>query len=364
MNPNHHPTPPFTAVLVRPIQSSPLAAATALPVCAATGRLPLSLLRRYFPAATGLVFEGPLGLTAVPSKISSSLEGQLIFLLPEPSFDYLVISDPTSPEMAGNQKEQNNNMLVGIKTMDSSKMKDPNIVTDKSKEEMLALREELAALRKEFDELQTPQMVRDEMKLTEVREELDLLKGLQSEVRTLAGKVKELEKYLQGGVKCDVPGLERPDSDEVNTLKANTGGSRGEKGKKGSDCEVLEEDKAKNCTASTRPLEVTREVEAKSDVNNNIEDDQAKYSTESKNKEDTKEMEKTGVDPSVEAAVLSKKGVEVQAKANTASTREVEKIEVGAFVETSVPTEKKVTTGPVVLNFVSVKPKMVKKKSK
>lgn len=103
-------------------------------MCAATGRLPLSLLRRYFPAATGehsqksklnilinagLVFEGPLGLTAVPSKISSSLEGQvavfcfqlivlqcldcvisqLIFLLPEPSFDYLVISDPTSPEM-------------------------------------------------------------------------------------------------------------------------------------------------------------------------------------------------------------------------------------------------------------------------
>ena len=60
-------------------------------MCAATGRLPLSLLRRYFPAATGehsqrfklnilnagLVFEGPLGLTAVPSKISSSLEGQV-----------------------------------------------------------------------------------------------------------------------------------------------------------------------------------------------------------------------------------------------------------------------------------------------
>ena len=32
MNPNLHSASPFTAVLVRPIQSSPLAAATALPV--------------------------------------------------------------------------------------------------------------------------------------------------------------------------------------------------------------------------------------------------------------------------------------------------------------------------------------------
>ena len=114
MNPNNlHLASPFTAVLVRPIQSSPLAAATALPVkhiffvlmstittelmnpgvCGhwTSSSLPppeiLPLRHRFLPPLqiqpqqnyTGLVFEGSLGLTAVPSKHSSSLEGQVPF---------------------------------------------------------------------------------------------------------------------------------------------------------------------------------------------------------------------------------------------------------------------------------------------
>jgi len=364
MNPNLHSASPFTAVLVRPIQSSPLAAATALPVCAATGRLPLSLLRRYFPAATGLVFEGSLGLTAVPSKTSSSLEEQLIFLLPEPSFDYLVISDPTSLEIVGNQKEQNNNMLVGRKTMDSSKMQDPNLVTDRTREEILALKEEIAVLRKEFNQLQMIR-VRDDMKMAEVREGLDSVIGLKSEVKTLAGKVKEFEKYFEGGVKLGVVGLEKFDTDEVKkSLEANTGCSRSKKEKEGPDCEVMEENAMRN-TAPTGTLEGSKKVEAKSEVNNNMEDEIAKSSTASKT-QDTKEVKKTGVGASGETFVLIEKNVEkVKAERSTASTRpvkgtkEVEKTGVVASKENS-----ELTTGPVVLDFVTVKPKMVKKKLK
>ena len=184
MNHSHHPTSPFTAVLVRPIQSSPLATATALPVTllsswyypmldvivvdiqGARRSIPMCLafvaivLKSKIDSKTiegmfghwasshlspqtilpccnrfkriqtshykyicstvhaGLVYDGPLGLTAVPSKISASLEGQvvlffnwieylmsqLIFLLPEPSLDYLVISDPTSPEIVSDSE--------------------------------------------------------------------------------------------------------------------------------------------------------------------------------------------------------------------------------------------------------------------
>ena len=300
-----------------------------------------------------------------------SLISQLIFLLPEPSFDYLVISDPTSPEIVSdfeiyiysnarynythqvsNQKEKTNNMLEGSKAM----MKDPNFVTDGSKEEMLALREEIAVLRKEFDQLFPTLMVRCE-KVEEVREELDLLNGLKSEVETLAGKVKELEKYVQGGVKLGELGLEKSASDEVDTsLEANIGGSRSEKEKK-----VMEEVKAK----STRPLEGTKEVETKSEVNNNMEDGTAKSSTASKTNDDTvmvyKKVKKAGVDVPV---LFEKRVEEVQAERSTTSTRpvdqKVEKTGVGASVETSVPAKK----DPVVLDFVSVKPKIVKKRSK
>ena len=48
-------TAPFLPVLVRPPGTSLLAAATPVPVCAATGHLPILTLRRYFPAATGEV---------------------------------------------------------------------------------------------------------------------------------------------------------------------------------------------------------------------------------------------------------------------------------------------------------------------
>merc|ERR1711971_422951 len=250
------------------------------------------------------------------------------------------------------------------------KIKDPNIVIDRSKEEILALSEEMAALRKEFEQLTTPQMVRDEMKqLAEVMEELDLLKGLKDEVRTLAGKVKEIEKNLQGGVKLGVLGLERLDSNEVNTsLTSNTGEIRGEKGEEGPNCEVMEEDKVKRSAASTKPLEVTntKEVEAHSEVNNNREDDLAQSSTASKTQEDTKGMEMTSVGPSVETSVPTQKRVEVKTEKSPASktpadgTKEMERSGVGV----NVPTEKAVTTSPVVLNFVSVKPKLVKKKSK
>ena len=49
----------------------------------------------------------------------------------------------THTPQVGNQKEQNNNMLVGRKTMGSSKMQDPNLVTDRTREEILALKEEI-----------------------------------------------------------------------------------------------------------------------------------------------------------------------------------------------------------------------------
>ena len=284
-----------------------------------------------------------------------------------------MISDPTSPEIVSdfeiyiysnaqynytpqvsNQKEKNN-MLEGSKAM----MKDPNFVTDGSKEEMVALREEIAVLRKEFDQLFPTLMVRCE-KVAEVREELDLLNGLKSEVKTLAGKVKELEKYLQGGVKLGELGLEKSASDEVDTsLEANIGGSRSEKEK-----EVMEEVKAK----STRPLEGTKELETKSEVNNNMEEGTAKTlsksSTASKTNDDTNKVKKAGVDASGDSSVLIKKRVkEVEAERSSTSTRpvdqKVEQTGVGASVETFLPTEE-----PVVLDFVSVKPKIVKKRSK
>ena len=280
----------------------------------------------------------------------------------------------------GNQAKQNNNMLVGNKTM---MMKDPNFVTDGRNEEMLSLkeevavlrkefltderykemlslREEVAVLRKEFDKLIPPQMVRDEMKLAEVKEELDLLKRLKSEVATLAGKVKELEKYLQGGVKFGVPGLEKSASDEVNTsLEANKGGIRSEKEKEGPNCEVMEEVKAQ----STRPVEGTKEVAVESEVNNNMDDDTAKSSTASDISDDTKKVKKAGVAASGESSVLlAKRLEEVKAEKSINSTRpvdqQVEKTGVHAPVKTSLPIEEPV------LDFVSVKPKMVKKRSK
>ena len=95
---------------------SPLPSQAILPCCYRFTVL-IHILHTLWRA--GLVYDGPMGLTAVPSKISSSLEGQvffssinfnamtlplslisqLIFLLPEPSFDYLVISDPAYLEM-------------------------------------------------------------------------------------------------------------------------------------------------------------------------------------------------------------------------------------------------------------------------
>ena len=128
-------------------------------------------------------------------------------------------------------------------------------------------------------------------------------------------------------------------------------------------CRDVEENKAKRSTALTGPLEGRKEVEAKSEVNNNMKDDVAKSSTAPKT-QDTKEAEKTGVDGSGETSVLIEKRVEeVKAERSTASTRpvvgtkEAEKTGVAAPAETS---ESKT----VVLDFVSVKPKMVKKKLK
>ena len=225
-------------------------------------------------------------------------------------------------------------------------------MTTGSKEEMLALREEMAVLRKEFEQLLPPQMV---------RQELDLLK---SEVESLAGKVKELEKYLQGGVKLGVLGLVKSASDEGNTpMEAGiVEGGRVEKEKEGLEYEIMKAVKVKRSNTSTSPMEGTKEVEVNCEVNNNVKDGTAKSSTLAKTKEDSKKVEKIGEDASGEASVLiEKRAEEVKAERSTTSTRPEEGTkQPEKTVKTSLPT----MDPAVVLDFVSVKPKMVKKKSK
>jgi len=280
----HQYSSPFTAVLVRPIQSSSLAAATALPVCAASGRLSLSILRRYFPAATGLVFEGPLGLTSVPSKISSSLEGQLIFLLPEPSYVYLVISNPIVEEKGGRRGDRNNSEPF---PMALSSKEATHFLADTKKDEMAALREEVAALWEEVvflgkagstskeeltatkEEMATLKRADDTSKaeLAAMREEMGLMKvALTEELRSvnvLADRVEEIEKCFmkEGSVSksnhssSDVKASSAGDIEGSDEIKAMS--------------DKRFEEKAEDLVADLKPQHVSHEVSM--DVNNNME---------------------------------------------------------------------------------------------
>jgi len=394
----HQYSSPFTAVLVRPIQSSSLAAATALPVCAASGRLSLSILRRYFPAATGLVFEGPLGLTSVPSKISSSLEGQLIFLLPEPSYVYLVISNPIVEEKGGRRGDRNNSEPF---PMALSSKEATHFLADTKKDEMAALREEVAALWEEVvflgkagstskeeltatkEEMATLKRADDTSKaeLAAMREEMGLMKvALTEELRSvnvLADKVEEIEKCLmkEGRVSkshhasSDVQASSVGDTEGSDEIKAMSG--------KGF------EDKAEDLMADLKPQHVSHEVSM--DVNNNMEhigDDEngslvaqeekvsdivSSYTLEYKKKVGKAQEigEENLVQDQVDLDFINVKP-KMKVKKSHEGTKETSKSDVDTSVGIlKVDAESVVSdqVAPVVPEFVSVKPKKSAEKS-
>ena len=160
--------------------------------------------------------------------------------------------------------------------MESSKM-DNTFLGDGGREGVADLREEISVLREELGKLLSSQPVRDDSKLTEIRAELDMLKeGLQSEMKVLADKVKELEEYSHGEVKLGGSESVRPGPDEVNNnlpLKTNNGAGSGGQSKEGSGFGDIEENKAKQSTTSApqEPLaEDTKKME-KAEVTESVE---------------------------------------------------------------------------------------------
>jgi len=370
-----------------------------LPVCAASGRLSLSVLRRYFPAATGLVFEGPLGLTSVPSKISSSLEGQLIFLLPEPSYDYLVISNPIVEEKGGRGDRNNSEPFP----MALSSEKATHFLPDTSKDEVAALREEVAALWEEVvflgkagstskeelmatkEEMETLRRadatskaelaaMREDMGLmmeVALTKELKSLKGLRSEVNVLADRVEEIEKCLmnEGRVSesnhasSDVKASSVGDIEGSDEIKAMSG--------------MGFEEKTEDLVAGPKPQHVPHEVTM--DINNNMEhigDENGKvvaqeekvsnlvfsYPLEYKKKvEKAQEIgEENLVQDQVDLDFVNVKP-KMKVKKSHEGTKEISKSDV----DTPVGIPKAVTESvvsdqdaPVVPDFVSARPKM------
>jgi len=86
-------SPQFLPVMVRPPGTSPLAAATAVPVASSTGALHSSTLRRFFPTATGLQYQTSEGTVAVVQMPDP--RGQVVFMLPDASLDYMATTAAT-----------------------------------------------------------------------------------------------------------------------------------------------------------------------------------------------------------------------------------------------------------------------------
>ena len=159
--------------------------------------------------------------------------------------------------------------------MESSKM-DNTFLADGGREGVADLREEISVLREELGKLLSSQPVRDDSKLTEMRAELDMLKeGLQSEMKVLADKVKELEKNSHGEAKLGGSESVRSGPDEVNNnlpLKTNNGAGSGGQSKEGSGFGDIE-NKTKQSTTSApqEPLaEDTKKME-KAEVAESVE---------------------------------------------------------------------------------------------
>jgi hypothetical protein len=159
---------PLRPVLVRPAGSSPLAAATAVPACAATGRLALRTLRRYFPAASALHYTTATGLAAVPMSpaVPLSWGPQATFLLPDPAFLYIVsFSGPV-----GGWEEANMIMLENTGEHDE-------------------LHHEVKTLKKEMEDLKKEH--------TNINEITSAVEDIKNEIAELKKDAKQRTKLLE-----------------------------------------------------------------------------------------------------------------------------------------------------------------------
>lgn len=272
----------------------------------------------------------------------------MIFLLPEPSYVYLVISNPIVEEKGGRRGDRNNSEPF---PMALSSKEATHFLADTKKDEMAALREEVAALWEEVvflgkagstskeeltatkEEMATLKRADDTSKaeLAAMREEMGLMKvALTEELRSvnvLADRVEEMEKCLmkEGRVSKSHHASSDAKASSVEDIEGS-GKIKAMSGKRF-------EEKTEDLVADPKPQHVSHEVSM--DVNNNMEhigDENGKVVAQEDKVSD----------------IVSSYPLEHKKKVDKAQ-------EIG---------EENLDQDQVDLDFVSVKPKMKVKKSR